>query len=202
MARSTRTRLHAAVAAVLSTILVSVLASGCVSGHAWQAARRWERVDAYREARVVGDRLLVHYTAAVTTDEDQRVGERSRWAEISLAELRAAPPVERFRVREYDDEPDVAAAGEAVAVCEATPEAEASPCARARPSLCLLGDDGAAGFVLAEEAGTYPAFHSAALTRTSVAPWVYPVLPFSFAVDAVMVPGLVLLAPLWIVLGD
>lgn len=181
--------------------LCALMASGCVTGHAWQAARRWERVDAYREARVVGDRLLVHYTAAVTTDEDVRVGERDGWAAIPLAELRAAPPVERFRVQRLDAAP-VAAAGEVVALCDAPGHGGAAACALDRPSLCLLGDRGAAGFVLADEAGTYPAFHSAALTRATTAPWVYPVLPLTVAVDSVMVPGLLLLAPVWIVLGD
>jgi hypothetical protein len=197
MARSTRS--------VGVIALCALVGSGCVTGHAWQAARRWERVDAYREARVVGDRLLVYYTASVTTDEDRRVGQRDRWAEIPLDELRAAPPVERFRVRRLRAAP-AAGAGEMVAVCDATGDAEAAPCAArrsaGRPSLCLLGDDGAAGFVLADGAGSYPAFHSAALTRTTTAPWVYPVLPFTIALDSVMVPGLLLLAPVWIVLGD
>jgi hypothetical protein len=194
MARSTRTL------AVLA--LCALAGAGCVTGHAWQAARRWERVDGYREARVIGDRLLVHYTATVTTDEDQQVGERDRWVEISLAELRAAPPVERFRVRRLHGAPLEAGVGEAVAVCDAAGDVETAPCAVGRPSLCPLGDDGTAGFVLTDDAGRYPAFHSAALTSATTAPWVYPVLPFTVAVDAVMVPGLLALAPVWIFLGD
>lgn len=179
--------------------LCALVGTGCVTGHAWQKARRWERVDGYREARVVDGRLLVHYTAALTTDEDLQVGERDRWVEIPLDELRAAPPVERFRVRRLRAAP---AAGEVVAVCDAAGNAEPARCAVGRPSLCPLGDGGTAGFVLTDETGTYPAFHSAALTRASTAPWVYPVLPFTVAVDSVMVPGLLLLAPVWIVLGD
>lgn len=188
MARSTE---------LLAVVLCTALASGCISGHAWQAARRWERVESYREARVVDGRLLVHYDATVTTDEDLPVGERSRWAEISLAELRAAPPVERFEVRWIDGPPKD---GAQVAVCSA-PAAE-SACTLARPSLCVLGERGEAGFVLTDDAGVYPPFHSGALIRSTAAPWVYPVLPFAFAVDSVMVPGLLLLAPVWIVLGD
>jgi len=194
MARSIRRR--AALALALAT------ASGCVSGHAWQAARRWERVESYREARVVGDRLLVHYTASVTTDEDVAVGARSLWVEIPLAELRAAPPVERVRVRRLENAPDVAAVGDRVAVCSGPPDAAGAACGSARPSLCVLGDDGAEGFVLVDQDGAYPPFSSASLTRATTAPWVYPLLPFTGAIDSVMVPGLLLLAPVWIVTGD
>jgi len=194
MARSTRRR------AVTALALTVMTASGCVSGHVWQAARRWERVESYREARVVGDRLLVRYTAAVTTDEALPMGERSVWAEIPLDELRAAPPVERFRVRRLDDAPG--AGGAPVAIRSGPPDAGDAACALARPTLCVTGAGGAEGFVLVDEAGPYPPFHSAALTRTTTAPWVYPLLPVTFAVDSVMVPGLLLLAPMWIVAGD
>jgi hypothetical protein len=46
------------------------------------------------------------------------------------------------------------------------------------------------------------AFESAALSRTHVAPWIYPLLPLGLAIDAVSNPVLLFFAPAVMVIGD
>ena len=40
------------------------------------------------------------------------------------------------------------------------------------------------------------------LTRVVTAPWVYPLVPITLAADGVMVPTLVILAPVMLIMGD
>src|SRR5262245_32820915 len=91
----------------LALPLLALAASGCMTGHALEAARRREQVVTYREALLDGDRLVLGYRAVVSNDEGEPLAERDRWAAIDLADRRGppVPPVEDFPVAWLDGPP-------------------------------------------------------------------------------------------------
>jgi len=176
-------------------VLVALAMQGCVTGHLLDAARRIERPVAYEEAALDGDRLVVRYAAAVTDDDGQPIGRAERRAAIALADMRRADvPIERFPVRHLPDRGPLPG-GSLLMSCRD----------RARPVLTVEdAADGRPYRLVLEEAGVDPpgAFYSAALTERRSALWVYPLLPFSLAFDAVTNPVLLFFAPAVIVFAD
>src|SRR5262245_17216750 len=89
---------------IAGTTLLAALLSGCVTGHVWQAGRRWERPTTFEQASVDGDRLVVQYAAQVTDDDGVPIGERTRRAALPLASLPAAGhAAEDVRMHPLDD---------------------------------------------------------------------------------------------------
>ena len=180
-------------------VVLALAASGCVTGHLLQAGHRREQVLAYREACTEGDRLVVRYTALVTTEFGEVVGREERGAAIALR--------------------DLGPAGDGVPVQWSSLPESAARCAPARQLLITEdGDQRAggtallvqsaggrhAGFVLhdPEAATAYVPFYSGSLTRTRTTPWVYALVPFSAAVDLASTPVLAVLGVPIVVFGD
>jgi hypothetical protein len=188
----------------LALALLALAASGCMTGHALEAARRREQVLAYREAFLDGNRLVLGYRALVSNDEGEPVAERDRWAAIELADLRGprVPPVEDFPVAWLDGPPT----GGRPAVLRISDADSAGPCTAAdAPYLDVERVDGRHTRVVLRDAQAptpYAPLHSAALTRVSTVPWVYPLVPLTLAVDAVVDPVLLFFAPAVLVVGD
>ena len=190
----------------LALALLALAASGCMTGHALDAPRRREQVVAHREAFLDGDRLVLGYRARVSNDKGEPLAERDRWAAIDLADLRGphVPPVEDFPVAWLDGPP----AGARPAVLRVA-DAGADPA-----DACTAGDatyldieqvDGRHTRVVLRDGrgpGPYAPLYSAALTRVSTTPWVYPLVPLTLAVDAVIDPILLFFAPAVLVVGD
>lgn len=178
--------------------LVTLGNEGCVTGHLFDAALRREQPVSYHDALIDGDRLALGYTALVTKDSGKVLARRERRAALSLTALRRQDlPVEAFPVEYLADD---------------------SPLAGRR--LALEGKDGTSGapayleietapdgretrFVLHDsDGGPYAPFYSSALTRTSTAPWVYPLLPFGAAVDLATFPILLFFFPVMLLIGE
>jgi hypothetical protein len=180
-------------------LLLLVLGNaGCVTGHLFDAALRREQPFAYHDARIDGDRLTLAYTALVTNDSGRPLARRERRAAISVSALRRQDlPVESLPVEPLSD--DAPLTGRRVPI--ATQGDEGIP--RAFLELAVAPDGRPGYFVLHDPGrGPYAPFYSSALTRTSTAPWVYPLLPFGAAVDLVTFPILVTFFPIFLLAGD
>jgi hypothetical protein len=181
--------------------LLLLAATGCWTGRVFEAGRVRESVLEYRSAALDGEQLHLEYTAEL-------VGLVSRCREpraatLALAALRAQPevpvdvfPLERVAPGGFAGRPLPLAA-----VAPGDPPAPA-----AGPELLVeLEEDGRPRSVrLCPRAGAscLPPFYSAALYRDRTAWWVYPLLPFSAALDAALFPlSMVTVAPFF-VLGD
>jgi hypothetical protein len=176
-------------------LLVAVLAgaSGCVTGHLLDAARRWETPADVEAASLDGDRLALRYRATVTDDDGEPIGERRRSIAVPVAVLRTdgtTPTVE-----ELPD--DAALPGRPIPVARTTdaasvPALAVTPLGQGRPMRLDLRDGRTPGASL----------HTNALARSSTAGWVYPLLPLAAAVDVVGVPVLLFFAPAMLVTGE
>jgi hypothetical protein len=165
------------------------------------AARRRERVLAYREAFTDGERLVLRYDALVTNDVDEPIERTRRWASVALPDLREARAVGDVPVEWLASDHALARRTHGVPV-PMSAAAEPSPPA---PFLDVRREDGrdvAVAFHPADGPDGSVVFYSGSLTRSRTAPWVYPLVPFAAAVDLVSNPVLLFLAPIVIVLGE
>jgi len=169
-----------------------------VTGHLLDAALRREQPFSYDNAVIAGDRLTLGYTALVTNDAGKVLARRQRRAAISLAALRRTDlPVELVPVEHLAD--DAPLAGRRLAIEAGDPGGdlpsylEVETASDGRQVHFLLHDP---------EGGPYAPFYSSALTRTSTAPWVYPLLPLGAAVDLAIFPILVTFFPVFLLVGD
>jgi len=184
----------------IALALLALGAQGCLTGHLLDAARRREQPVAYHDASIDGGRLLLGYSAVVSDDQGRHLERTERWAALALADLRRADlAVAAFPVARLAH--DAPVHGRRVALHAGRDGRLDGP-----PPFLEI-DEGPDGrqlrFVLHETPGVpYPPFYSAALTRTRSAPWVYPLLPLSLAVDAATNPVLLFFAPAVMVLGD
>jgi hypothetical protein len=181
-----------------AAVVLAAVASGCFSGHLLDAARRREHVLRVQEAYVGDDALVLRYAAVDANDAGRPVARREQWAAIPLADVRAAGrPVDTLDVTWLDAASARRRAGRPVAIVR-TPDAGA-------PSLEAVTSDGRdVALILHEspDAAPSPPLDTRAFTRIHVQPWVWPLLPFTFAVDSVGTPALLLFAPAVISLGD
>jgi len=165
-------------------VALAVATTGCVTGHLFEAARRWERARSFEQASVDGDRLIVRYLAEVTDDAGEALGERRRQAMVALGRLRGSRivaeevPVER--VREGGALP-----GRRVPIVTAPPQ-----------------DGGPVSLVVDDEALGVGPIPGNAFTTVSTGWWAYPLLPVALAVDATSLPVLLFFAPGAMVIGD
>jgi hypothetical protein len=184
--------------------LLLLASTGCWTGRLFEAGRVRESVLEYRSAALDGEQLHLEYTAELVGLHSRRRAPRA--ATLPLAALRARPelPVDGFPLQR------VAPGGFAGRQLPLDVVAPGDP--PAAPT-----DGGPALLVLAEPEGRppgsvrlcprpgapcLPPFHSAALYRDRTAWWVYPLLPFSAALDAVTFPlSMVTVAPFFL-LGD
>ncbi|HME68958.1 MAG TPA: hypothetical protein VKM54_03720 [Myxococcota bacterium] len=171
---------------------------GCVTGHLFDAALRREQPVSYHDALVDGDRLTLGYTALVTTDSGKVLARKERRAAISLTALRRHDlPVEAFPVEHLADDAPLTGRRLAIAAQDgeggapAYLETEAAP--DGREMRFVLHDSGG---------GPYAPFYSNALTRTSTALWVYPLLPVGAAADLATFPILLVFFPVVLLVGD
>jgi len=173
---------------VLTALLV--MGSGCVSGHLLDAGRRREVPVALGAARIDGDDVLFTVRTRTVNDLGRPAGSGATSARVPLADLAAARPIDEVRVR----------------FLRALPS-DAEP-----PLPIVRGDDPRASavrvegdpvaIVLRHDGAELPPFPLVALTRQRYSPWIWSVMPAAVAVDAVIVPPLLLLAPAIIVMGD
>jgi len=184
---------------LVAPLLLTLGAQGCLTGHLLDAARRREQPVAFHQAFVDGDRLLLAYTALVTDDLGEPLARRERRAALALADLRRGDlAADAFPVARLADD---APLGGQPAALRAGGDGRGD---RSSPFLEIEEGTGRPlRFVLHEpRGGPYVPFYSAALTRTRTAAWVYPLLPFTLAVDAATDPVLLFFAPAVMVLGD
>jgi hypothetical protein len=178
--------------------LVTLGNEGCVTGHLFDAALRREQPVSYHDALVDGDRLTLGYAALVTNDSGKGLARKERRAALSLTALRRHDlPVEAFPVEHLADDSPLTGRRLALATEDgrgggpAYLEIETAP--DGRETRFVLHDS---------DAGPYAPFYSVALTRTSTAPWVYPLLPLGAAVDLATFPILLVFFPVVLLIGD
>jgi hypothetical protein len=160
----------------------ALVCSGCATGHLLDRARRWERPIAYEQAAIGDGRLVVSYTAGVTNQFWRRLGTHRRTASLPLAQFAdEGLTVEDVRVERLADDAPVAGAPTVLRLAQQPGQPE---------RLLVLDADGSAFL------------HPAVLTEERLAAWVYPLLPFTAAWDAVTVPVLLVFAPAVIIPGD
>ena len=178
---------------LLLAVCAAVAAQGCVTGHMVDFAREIERPVTYRAASLDGNRLILAYETLVIDERGRRLTRRERRAAVALADIDRALPVDAFPVVRLAD--DAPLTGQAVAL-------DGRP--GATPALDVTrGPDGRdTSFVLRTASAPHGPFESAALSRTHVAPWIYPLLPLGLAIDAVSNPVLIFFAPAVMVIGD
>jgi hypothetical protein len=161
---------------------------GCWSGHLFEAGRRRETVVRYERAFLVGERLRLDYSVEVRNRRGEPLRREQRSASVALAALAARPelPVDAVPVEVSRRLPEPA--GEPVALARGASEAAAA----ATPLvLAIRHEDGSdVGFTLrrAHPEEDLGQLRSGALVRDRTAPWVYPLLPFSAALDVAVVP--------------
>src|SRR5215468_1941103 len=183
--------------------LLAAVLPGCVTGHLLDAARRRERPVAVTAAAIDGDRLVVRYTAEVQADDGERLGTADGVAAIPLATLRmaASPPADA--VSPSWRSPSRPGDGVPVTIARAGRGGGEAICAE--PTLEILETDGHdTALVWHDGPGAPPnaPVPLAALTRSHTAPWAWPLMPPMLAVDAVLTPVLVFLAPAVMVIGE
>ena len=177
---------------LLLAVCAAVVAQGCVTGHMVDYAREIERPVAYRAASLDGDRLQLAYETLVIDERGRRLARRERRAAVALRDMERGFPVDSFPVVRLPD--DAPLGGQVVALD-----------GRTMPALEVTrGPDGRDRSFVLRTAADAPrrSFESAALSRTHVAPWIYPLLPLGLAVDAVSNPVLLFFAPAVMVIGD
>ena len=192
MGGSTRCRTWAAFA------LLMLASEGCVTGHLFDAALRREQPLSYHDALVDGDRLTLGYTALVTNDAGRVVARKERRVALSLTALhRQDLPVEAFPVEHLADDAPLTGRRLAIGAEDGEGglpgylETEAAP------------DGREISFVLHDSSsGPYAPFYSSALTRTSTAPWVYPLLPLGVVIDLATFPILLVFFPVMLLIGS
>ena len=166
-------------------VVLAVGTNGCVTGHLFEAARRWERARAFEQASVDGDRLIVRYLAEVTDDAGRPRGERRREAVVALGSLHGTHvAAEDVRVERVGDTGELP--GRSVSIGTTQPPDGDGPV-----SLVVHDADVAVAPVPAN-----------AFTTTWTAGWVYPLIPLALCVDATSVPVLLFFAPGALVIGD
>jgi hypothetical protein len=183
--------------------LLAAVLPGCVTGHLLDAARRRERPVAVTAAAIDGDRLVVRYTAEVQADDGERLGTADGVAAIPLATLRAAESPPADAVSPSWPSSWRSGGGVPVAIERAGRGGGEATCAG--PTLEVLEADGHdTALVWHDGAGAPPnaPVPLAALTRMRTAPWAWPLMPPMLAVDAVLTPVLVFLAPAVMVMGE
>ena len=183
--------------------LLSAVLPGCVSGHLLDAARRRERPIAVTAAAVDGDRLVIRYTAEVQNDAGDRLGTADGAAAIPLATLRAAQSPAADAVSPSWLSPSGSVGGVPVTIERAGHGGAGATCAG--PVLEVIAKDGRdTALVWRDPPGAppYAPVPLAALTRSRTAPWAWPLMPPMLAVDAVLTPVLVVLAPSVMFLGE
>jgi hypothetical protein len=172
-------------------LLVAVLAgaSGCVTGHLLDAARRWETSADVEAASLDGDRLALRYRATVTDDNGEPIGERRRSIVLRIACQRDGATL-------------------AVRTCERRrPAGRSSRRARERwaahrRSPSSLGAGRPARLDLRDGRVPGASLYTNALARSSTATWAYPLLPFTGVVDVVSAPVLLFFMPAVLVIGE
>ena len=161
-------------------VALATTLAGCVSGHLVALGRRRAYATAVDDVRAGDGGVVVAYAATVTDDDGVPVAKTERWAFVEAGSGRVrprlAPPV----------------AGPAVPSCDAA----LTCCAD------VLRRDGRDEAVRVRMDGTDVTVPLARLTTSWTAPWVYPLLPVTMAVDTVAVPFLVLNLPMVLVVGD
>ena len=183
--------------------LLAAVLPGCVSGHLLDAARRRERPVAVTAAAVDGDRLVVRYTAEVQNDAGERLGTTEGAAAVPLATLRAAESPAADAVSPVWLSPSRAGSGVPIAIERVDRSGGAATCAG--PVLEVVAKDGRDTALVWRDAPGAPPHAPvplAAFTRSRTAPWAWPLMPPMLAVDAVLTPVLVILAPSVMVLGE
>lgn len=168
-----------------AVLLLLPLLAGCTSGHLLDRARTRETLAAHRGVWIDDARLVVAWDATVTDHRGRRVGRATRVTAVPLEPLRRPepPPVDTVPT-------------------EALSRIPASP-GRPMPldgASATVRDDGA--LVVHDPPAPDAVLYPGTLTRIPIAPWVWPLLLVTAAIDAVATPVLVLFAPAVIVPGD
>jgi hypothetical protein len=175
---------------------------GCMTGHLLDAARRRERPVVVTGAGLDGDRLLVRYTVEVSDDAGHVLDATEGAAAVPLVALRAtaAPGADAVAVARIA--PARVARGQPVSLVRA---ATGGSGACAGPSLEVVETDGRDVALLWHDGGGAAAgapLPTAALTQLRIAPWVWPLVPATLAVDAVATPVLLFFAPAVLLIGE
>ena len=167
---------------------------GCVTGHAVDSARRYEEAVHFQAACRDGDRLLLRYTARVSTGSGEEVGRQDRVAAIGIEALRSFPgrPVDEIPLERNLADSAVWKRCDPVPLQRVGSDSLRAP--HPERAEWLPPRDDASWFVLVDETGPPVALPTGAFAERSTAPWVWALLPATLAVDVVVVPPLVILA--------
>ena len=176
------------IVATAALLASSLAASGCVTGHLFDAGRLQERVARYDAAYSDGEQLHLRYRAVIE-DADGEVVERvARGASIALAALQASPalPIDEIRVTRTSAETPCPDRCQRLSFApERSADASAAPRLASQPPAWL---------VLEGENGETLSISTGTLSRQHTAGWVYGLLPASLAADAVVTVPLFVLA--------
>lgn len=176
-----------------AALVLAFLATGCLSGHLLDAARRREVPTAVAAVSLDHADLVVTVRTATVTDLDRPVGEGVARARIALADVARAVPVESLRVR-WQPAIDPAGGRPLLVLADDT--------VTAPPPVARLARTGPPALLLRTDARPYPPLYLEALVRRRYAPWVWAVMPAAVVADAIIVPPLLLFAPAVITVGD
>jgi hypothetical protein len=182
--------------------LLAVALPGCVMGHLVDAGRRRDTPIAVTAAGLDGDRLLVRYVAEVSDDGGTRLGTTEGAAAIPVARLRVVESPAADTLAPDWVAPDRVARARPVPVARGVPFG-GDTCAG--PVLEVVQVDGRDSALVWRDSASVPPWApvpTAALTRLRIEPWVWPLVPAAFVVDAVLGPILLFSAPAMVLVGE
>lgn len=196
---------RAALAASLAVLLW--ICPGCLSGHAIELGRIHESVLRYERAFSNDERLLLRYEVEIGDHRRTRLGGAQREVALLVDDLRAVPelevgrfPIQPVRIEQAlepgDHELELVMGLQAPLAAQAVPTAQIGVM-----RLQIESRDGRhIGFRLqGGSPGGSARFRSGALYHSHLAWWVYPLLPFTAALDlALLLPQIVAVTPLFL----
>jgi hypothetical protein len=170
---------------------------GCTTGQLLQAGRYHEEVASYERAFLSADRLLLEYVVEFGDRGGAKRGSARREVALRLEDLRADPgiAVEDFPVQRLALGESLGSGTRPLEVISRDP----GKAVNGRGLVVEVEGRRPVGFSLVDGEGSPARFHSGALYRPHYRWWVYPLLPFTAALDLLLlVPQVTLATPLFV----
>ena len=182
---------------MVAGLCVWIAGLGCTTGQLLQAGRYHEEVTSYERAFLSVDRLLLEYVVEFGDRSGAKRGAARRAVALRLEDLRADPgiAVEDFPVQRLQLGESLGSETRPLAVISR----DTGNAANGRRLVVEVEGRRPVGFSLVDGEGSPARFHSGALYRPHYQWWVYPLLPFTAALDLVLlVPQVPLATPLFV----
>jgi hypothetical protein len=174
-----------------------------------ESGRLHESVLTYTAAGIDDQELRLDYTVEVSSAREEPRSKQDRSAIVEVAALKQRPelPVDEFPVRRVAVRPVVESDWSGMLIIAPRHASSESDMAPSSPRLWLDVDEPSGrhvGFRLCPvsdpECEVY--FHSAALYRSHISWWVYPLAPLAFGIDVGILPFQAVTLPFLLYFGD